>query len=312
MNTKTFIGILGVIAILMLVLAGLRFLGGSKETVSLSEIGIDNIGPDSVNMIIIEKGKSRLELSNTDGLWSVDGYAVSDSRISAIWEVFGNLSISGPVSINKENHARFGVSNDDMSVVFREGDREQRIQIGNQATTFETTYVRNAERDDVYVAYANLRSVFSLEVDDWRDKTVVDVKTESVGAIEIENNGKGFRIEKDDDGSWSLVENGDTKKVNSEVVDRMLSGLSPLVARAFVSGSGASEFAGRNIDGLVRAYGPDGEIIFQINLIEEGDYWWARVSGNNTVYEIQKYRLSDVLIEQDKLSAYEEVTNMSE
>lgn len=281
--------------------AGAKWGIKDESRMDLSVIDIGPITEDHVDTIVIEKDDIRIELSKRSGEWKVGDRPVDPDKIELIWETFKGMTISGPVSKNKSNFDRFGVGDSDMSVVFRKSDHERRMRIGLRATTFDTTYIRNAEQNEVYVANANLSSLFSTQVDDWRDKTVMRVNPLSVFAVEIENEGDIIRLKKDAEGAWFLVNGDERVKVEQSKVSDMLANLNPLTARAIVGGSGAREFSNRQVRNGVRLYGEDDVLLRQLDLVKEGDYWWARASGDDTVFDLQKYKLANVFVSKDVL-----------
>lgn len=301
MNSKTFFSIVGILVVLIVVWVGMRFMGDTTEDISLSDVGIGSVTAEDVEVVVIEDGDTRIELRARDDAWMVDDFIADPAKIALIWSSFADLEVSGPVSRNTVNHGRFGVSDEDFSVVFRKGDHEKRLRIGTQATAFDTTYVRNAQHDEVYVVSTNLRALFSTEVADWRDRTIIRTTPEVLTAIEVEQGGTVVRLEKDEIGAWVIPSDEDVRIADEEAVARLFANLNPLDARAFVDAEGVGEFARRRVDAAVRLFGDDDTLLQQLDLVEEGDYWWARLSGDETVFDVQKYKLADVLVSEEVL-----------
>ena len=223
------IGVLAVLLIVMGVAQGIS--SGKNKRNPASFFGISK--PEDLTKIRVAgvNGlyENILEKRSNDA-WVVANkgdYLVNPDYIKDLFDIFQNMPRGELASRNPEKHEELQV--DDLGVRIQAwmGD-EQVIDaiIGKEGPGFTTTYMRNADSDNVYLSVRNIRPVFNRT--DWRDKRVWVFDPLKVTSIDWRYNDVEISLLKTGDG-WKQAEPF-SKDSSDEAVGPVLAKLTDLFA----------------------------------------------------------------------------------
>jgi hypothetical protein len=158
--------------------------------------------------------------------------------ISAIAEMpTGNL-----VTSNTEKQSTFGVLNAIVGtevVLYDEQMNEiAHLIVGNTGSTFQTTYVRKPDSDDIYEVPIGLSMTFNIPMTTLRDRNIFSSAPETITSVSVNDiEGEGaltLNLERAD-GTWVGTDfSGAELPINIEKIDILLEALGNLSANSFV------------------------------------------------------------------------------
>ena len=124
------------------------------------------------------------------------------------------------------------------------------LYLGKDGSTYNHVYVMVDDYPDIYLTSGLMAADFTREIDDLRDKKIIDVKRENIESISIRCKGKTYSFyqklseisredEKDsfveEERKWYCAGYGN-REVASERINSMLSSFGPLKAETFPEG----------------------------------------------------------------------------
>lgn len=187
MKSKKILMAFGIIAALLIVYA----LTSLKDrTPGLPELPRWSEGADE---IIVEKAGERIRLFKKDGRWLVgeEGFPADVKVAEKMEEKIRDIVISD-ISSTAPHYERFELTPENAIhvVVKRGGEILRDVYFGKRSSKTNHTYMRLAGRDEVFKASGVFSYDFSKKVDDIRDKTMIDVKSDDIESLEIFYKGK--------------------------------------------------------------------------------------------------------------------------
>ncbi len=229
-----------------------------------------------------------VRLRRTGGDWQVNGYRADSGAVARFWETVAEARIGDLVGANPTNHGRMGVTGDSAWTFEVELSGEMRtLMVGKSGSRYGTAYVRLPDENEVYLLEGNLRPTVTRNLDDWRNKRVVDLDTAQVQRIEFEREGTPFVLERSDT-LWALEGGGLAEKTP---VRNLLSELARLEATGFYSETDTLSESG----GWVRVLGMAGDTMASLELGSgEGDRW-IRAAGDSVTYRLTSWRVGRLL-----------------
>ena len=172
---KNVIILLTVLAFLLVILGVVQSIQGNKNKrnpASFFGVKADNV--QKVKVIGVN-GLYENILERKDDHWAVSNkgdYRVNPDYMTDLLDIFENMSRGELASRNPEKHEELQV--DDLGVKIQAWDKKDNLIvdaiIGKEGPGFTTTYMRQANSDNVYLSVKNIRPVFNRT--DWRDKRV--------------------------------------------------------------------------------------------------------------------------------------------
>lgn len=213
MKSKKIVIALGVIAALLVVYA----LASLKDRApGLPELPRWSEGADE---IIVEKSGERIRLFKKEGRWLVgeEGYPADAKTAEKMEEKIRDLVISD-ISSTAPHYDRFELTSESAIhvVVKRGGEVLRDVYFGKRSSKTNHTYMRLAGRDEVFKASGIFSYDFSKKVDDIRDKTILDVKSDDIEALELSYKGVKTALARVKAPEGNSPENADKKKNESD------------------------------------------------------------------------------------------------
>jgi hypothetical protein len=237
-----------------------------------------------------------VELTRTDGSWTVNEFPTDSSRVAQLFEVLSSAEVRELVSRNAANHGRMGVADGDTHTI--EVDAEGyagAMVLGEAGARYGTTYVRVPGEDEVYLLEGNLSVHARRSHDDWRSKRVVALDTASIERIDVSRDGSTYSLSRGDS-AWTFEDGSET---NEATVRNILSELGDLRAAGFLSEG--DSVAGLPAGGSVVAVAADGTTLASIELGSGEGERWVRRLGDAVIYRMGSYRIDRVAPVRERL-----------
>lgn len=154
---------------------------------------------ENITSVIINKGRESIELKKLGENWSVEpqGFPADMSQINRLLSESETLSLVDLIS-SREDYTRYELDDDQalsVSINGQEGPLRE-FKTGKSSSSAIYTYIRLPGIQGVYSVRGNLKNVFSLSVEKWRDKEVLSFDSQSVGAFEVNKEGQITRFAK--------------------------------------------------------------------------------------------------------------------
>ncbi len=291
MSERTLKRLLGVLAVVVVVWAGVTFLSGraGKPAGSAAVTAFfDGLTPGAVSAVHIEGPVDTVDLQQKSGVWTIHGQATDSAAVARLWSDVKSATVRDLVASNPENYARLGVAADSTwKVTFDVSGGSRTIYVGGAGPTYTTAYVRLPDEDAVYTLDGGLRSAVVRDADDWRNKKVVSIDSSSVVHLAVDRGGHRYQLVRKDS-TWTFQGGG---VADTAVVRNMLSELTDLRASGFYhQGDSLAARAGS----LVALNGVGDTLTALTAGGGEGNRW-LRARGDSTTYEVAGYRVDRVM-----------------
>ena len=134
-------------------------------------------------------------------------------------------------SFNKDNQAKFDLTNNGLRVKLFQGDKEVGgFIIGKIGSDYASTYIGRDNDDRSYRAHDTY--VRAFDVESWRDNTILNLETSAISAIEWQNAAGKLEITNQPDkrGETYWHASSTTTKLNKEKVETFLNSVVKLEA----------------------------------------------------------------------------------
>ena len=269
---------LTIIFVIIVALLGILFLSRQEVTGDGKRADLDlskNITPETINRITISGGETPVFLMKEGEEWTAGTRKVEPELLTRIWDTFAEVSFTGPVSKNPDNHERFEVTPETgVSVTFFQGETEQAsILIGKTGKTFEATYMRLADQDEVYESSKNLAILFPIDEQNWHDKTIVALDTAQITEIHYTSLDDTFALKKLIDDEWVMAQGDIEKKIDTAHADAALQPLTRLTGLRFLSEPNIEVFDTTTDKTVLEVFSNDERLAHLELHIKESETW---------------------------------------
>lgn len=306
MNKNTLLILLGIFVTLSIAASSPwweKYLNiGKKSSSNNIELDLSTFNKNVTDKISITKNEEEEKIiTKQNNLWKINDFDASQEEIDNFFETLQSLKVKSLVSKNPDNYKNFGVTDKDGFILTLTSNNNDTIFIiGKQGTTFNSFYAKTKESNNVYEVLGDLRDKLSQSITTWRNKTIVTIPQESIQKIEIASKDNPLTIIKNQN-TWNAEKSGQTATLDEPTTTRLLSALNPLEASGFLNEKEQQEFQDAKEKTIIRVFGNDGETIAEITLLEKKNEWWAQVTGKEIFYKIPTYKLSDILLIDEKI-----------
>lgn len=289
-----------ILAILMVVVFGQRW--QQRKVVTSAPAGSIAVNPDRVSRLQIQRlGEPLVELQRIGGGWRLRqpiDYAAQDQVVQSVLTSLENLQLRDVVSRNPQKRAKFQVDSTGTHVRVWEGETEVlSVIIGKAANDFSHTYVRRAEEDEVYRAVGMLAYNFTKRVDDWRDKTILNLDSAGISRLQLRYPKEDIEIELiRNDSLWTYSSNGGEAAVaDSATVAGLLSATSKLNTSNFATEADTTGMDFEEADFELFIETDSGEHQLRFLKTENGRYLVVLQGSDEVVFSLYAGALSRIL-----------------
>ncbi|MCX7679766.1 MAG: DUF4340 domain-containing protein [Spirochaetes bacterium] len=147
---------------------------------------------EGADEIIVEKASEKVRIYKKAGKWYVgdEGFPADEKLVEKMEEKMRDIVISD-VSSQTPYYERFDLTpNSAIHVVVKRGGEVLRdVYLGKRSDKTNHTYIRVAGRNEVFKASGTFSYDFDKKIDDIRDKTIFEFKSDEIEAFEIQYKG---------------------------------------------------------------------------------------------------------------------------
>jgi len=204
-------------SVLLVLLAAWFLQRRQQQSIIVSEpVDTWAVDADRVTSLQIDKpdGES-VELVRAAGSWKLAQplqYPANDQVVTASLRVLEALELADVISTNPANQGKYQVDSTGTRIVAKAGDEVLLSAIvGANSPDYSHTYVRRTDAPEVYRAVGVLSYNFNKRVDDWRDKTILQLDQETIAGVVLEYpKDKSSVVLARADSSWTVQSAGGT------------------------------------------------------------------------------------------------------
>ena len=195
---------------------------------------------EEVSRIHIKEPGEEFLLVKAENGWVLENlgnFPADGEKVEQLLNKIKEIAAGEVVSSNPEKQAVYAVDEAQgvmVTVSDNVGIELADFVAGKQAMSYQSSYFREADADEVMVIAENLRSVVDLQARDWKDKTILALDTDQIKELKINWEGQEVLLEKAES-KWWIGE----KEADFEQLSPMLAALKDFQARDF---AGAEEF----------------------------------------------------------------------
>ncbi len=275
----------------------------------------------TIDRVDITHDKEALTLSKGDKGWTVtEGkYPVDQTAMDSILSAVKDLKLSALVS-EAGDKIRYELDTEHaIQVKAYAGETEKRtFVIGKTAPSFNHTFVMLKDGNKIYQADKSFRNDFAKNVDDLRDKLVLNFETETIKKISLEKAGVTRTLvfntpepPKEDEnqtdktpeaaGTWQFE---DGMAADKTAAEDLLSSLSHLECQGYLKAAEAKAL--ENEKALCKISLENGTVL-SLNLFEQttGETMAGQSSLTPYAFTLDSYKAKDIVSYVDKLLGLE-------
>jgi hypothetical protein len=178
--------------------AGGEQLFGDLETDQVVELTIRDAGGGQLHMAKGAQGWTLPEAGD---------FPVQEDNVAALVDRIVNLRTDRLVTHTRDSHARLQVTDDDFQRLIefelQDGTRHK-LYLGS-SPRFQVLHVRADDRDEVYLSLGLSTSDAGVGVSAWVNTDYFSVPQDDIVALMLENRNGRFEFEKDEAGTWTML-----------------------------------------------------------------------------------------------------------
>nr|MBA3317728.1 DUF4340 domain-containing protein [Gemmatimonadales bacterium] len=285
------------LARLAMVLAGLLLLWGAASLArrgswDLSEsdrFAIPALTRDAADSVIISRTSDTTRLVRRDSTaWTVDGHPASETAISELFAalsdtakrselVAGKSSSHSGLGVDSAKGARIRILRGDSTLV--------NLVQGNRGPGLDGGYFRAAEDSAVYLVSGKLAEVLERPADDWRERKIAGIASDSVARIEVSRGKRSYALRRDGAG-WALLTGG---PADTTAVAALLADYSQVEAAGFASKAQADSATFARPDRRTTLRRADGTALLTLAFDSTANGFWVRAGNDSTVYRMDTW-----------------------
>lgn len=266
----------------------------NKEKLGQDNKIITNAEEAKIDRVEIKKGGNDtvIEKSGDDWIVSSKNGALADQEaVSALIKKSLELNKYIIASENKDKQADFEVGdNNGTDVILYEGDNKVGdFFIGKAGPDFDSTYLRVAGEDVVYLSRGYVGYYFDKE--DWRDLTIYDFDAEKVNKLALKYRDVLNNVAIKKDGEIWKTEDASAKEVNKDKVTSVLNTLAKLKADDIAYGKTPKEAGFGTATLVVRLELEDGgkrNLIIGGKSENDENSYYAKREEDDTIFIVSK------------------------
>jgi len=291
---KTTILLAVVLGILIIVTATASIVSNRKQEDKNGEALITANIREANKIEIIKEGEIQ-ELSKIDNKWVVSSKSGVDADQVAVNEMINKteeITKGDLASTNPEKKASFEVDESGVEIKMYSGDSLiTDFFVGKAGADFNSTYVRLAEEDNVYLTKNYIRMYFDKS--DFRDLAILDFDKEKVAEIKIDQQGKEIVILMKEGGAWK-AEWYDQFKVDESKVTSLLSSLSKLTAKDVIVDKNLSDTGLTKPETTLTVKMENEEEEILLVGKKENEIYYVKRPFDDTIYTVAEYKIKDM------------------
>src|SRR6056297_2002972 len=287
MNKQTYwlIGILALVVIIFIIIQSSQ--PKLEETASSTFAEFDTLGITKIKLDAPGNEKD-ITLERTGKNWQLTApiqFSAADRSIEFTFKSLAEIPKNPDViSENPEKQHKFEVDSLGTNVKIYKGDELVADFIAGKTDQMRAhTYLRERNSNKVVSVPGNLSYIINQPLDQWRDKSIVNIPGEEFDAIEIVKGDTYISLARQDT-LWQVLKNGEAiTPPEQNKIDRIVQSFSPLRARGFAKDTEYLDWQNPQVTIKLLPSGTETKII---NFIKENDNsYYTKVSDKEATYK---------------------------
>jgi Domain of unknown function (DUF4340) len=289
--------------IILLVIAGafgayLYFVEAKRDPLDTGEKRdkVFTVEADKIEEITIKsESGDRTTLKKDGGAWQIAapaGATADPTEASGISTNLSTLEQQRVVEENPTDLKDFGLAEPRIEVSFKEGGKEQTLQIGSKTPTGNDLYAKVAGQPKVFLIAAYLESTFNRSTFDLRDKTALKVDAQKVDSLEVTTDSgvkKFTRV----NSAWQLTSPAEPRS-DAVGIDNVVSRVLNAQMKALAPAKAATEYGFDKPAATVRVGTGSSQATLLIGKPAEEGSVYAKDEARAEVFTIESGILDDL------------------
>jgi hypothetical protein len=255
---------------------------------------------DDVTAVALVYPDRTIEMRRADGTWRLTTPLDADAdqaSVDNLIRAIAECEVKRKLEDVSEDLTPYGFDEDGISVrvTLASGELPE-IKVGKATPVGFSTYVKRADKPEVFLTGSAFRSGMDKQVKDLRDKTILSFEAGDAEEIALGGEDRGLLLKKTD-GRWRIERPG-PHAADDATVRGFLSNLTGLRATDFPSESpeNLAEYGLEEPRLTVRvSFGEKREPIeVQLGKKEDDEQVYVRVAGRPTIYEVGSWHYRDL------------------
>jgi hypothetical protein len=268
---------------------------------------------DVTELTVKAPNKTSVTLKKTDGVWKVTAPVSAEADKDAVDSALSKLDELQFIAVaatQKENHERLEVTDaKGVHVIAKQADKTLAdLWIGTYLSG--NTMVRENDAVNVATVKGSLKYAFDKDLKDWRDRVIVDVKSDDVKSIAFASKNGNFKFVKEGN-DWKqapgekAIANFDGSKVSG-----LVGTVASLRANDFAADGVSADSAGVGATPVgtitvgTAADAGESQIVLRAGNKQESGYYLTR-EGKDPIYIVSEYSGERLIPGADKFAKEE-------
>lgn len=300
---------LGILVAVFVVLVGLllaqRYQRG--KIVASGPAATIKVEQDKVTKVSIHKADGDVELVRTGDVWKLtkpNDYPANGDLITGMLKSLEELRLEDVISSSPQNRATYQVDSTGVAVKIWTGDKlALDLVVGKSSSDWTHTFVRYADRNEVYRADGVISYNFSRRPDDWRDKAILNLNEKQVQRVVLEypKDKKMVTVTRADSTHWSVA--GGTAaatRADSATAARLVSAAAKLMTVEFAKPEEAAQADWTALEFRLRVEAGGAPHVVEFAALDENRLL-ARMPGAPAMFMIYKSNLGNIMKNAEEL-----------
>ncbi len=285
------------------------FKGRAETKVRAGKPLFPSYAEDDVTNVTVYGKRDTVALSREGNQWLLhegsDTYPADTSGVMKMLAAVPKLTDRVVVSRNPEKQGIYEVDSTGTEVVMS-GDTDRTIAhffVGKPGPDFSSSYLRVHDSDAVLLQEERLGSVFDRVKEAWKDRYLIRRDREEVRTISVEGPETSYRLEKNAEGTWELVEPeaGPAKDMEA---NRLVATVTRFLADNILAPSDTVETGLEDPEWTIEVSMDDGATFtVLVGGMAEQEKRYAKLKDGRWTYLLGKHRLDAFLKQPEELLA---------
>lgn len=262
---------------------------GTRGPSASDRFALAPVARDSTDSVIVTRAADTARLARRDTAnWTVNGHPASKTSITALFSALADTARRTElVGGRRASHGGFGVdSAKGARVRIVRGDSTVADMImGNRGPALDGGYFRATGDSAVYLVTGDLAQALEKTSDEWREKQIAAVASDSVARIEVSRGKRSYTLRRDSTG-WAFASGG---RADTSAMSALLTSYRQVQAAGFATPAQADSAQLSRPDRRTALARADGSVLLTLALDSTANGFWLRVGQDSAVYRIDTW-----------------------
>lgn len=286
MSSKVLLRIAAILALALAAWALLALWRRSSTDTPLV-FGLPRLSADSTQSIEYVGPEDTVRLARQGSAWTANGHPAAVRVVEAFFRALGDTSTrSELVAESAESHKRLGVDSAAGKRLTVKGGGKTLLDLwfGSRGPDLEGFYVRRVGDNRVFLLRGTFADLTVQPLDDWREKQVLAVGTDSLTRIDVMRGKGGYSLTRSA-GGWTTSHGA---AVDSVRMRHYLARLKEVRATGFPSAAQADSARFAPAERMLTLFGPAGRPIASLSLDSLSSTFVLRVGNGTDLYTMDQ------------------------